>query len=891
MADAFSQRRVETLLTLRTDSGDAAAKLRDELMRVDGAARAVEEAFQASAITAEAYRTEVTQLRGEWNFYEKQIGAVEQAQAAQTKAMGESISYAGAWGKVIQHVGETMEETARKVAEAAEQERTFAQASKEVNDQLAKDAVQQQKETDKRIAAANKVLKSQYEIIDADRIAAQVRQQNADALAKDTARMVAAADKRIAAANKELVALTADQDGVAAAYQKAAAAEVVANRQRANAIAGVEREQDHLNQLLEEGHVEMVSASRLSADEVAGLKRKTSATKDLASQQAGAGKAANQHAMGVLFLSNAFQDAQYGFAGVLNNIPQITMAYGGSMQLAGGLMAAGVAANILAPNLKQVGINAGLLSDPLKNAAVDTKNLKERIEGLIEKPFKLKMDFDAIDAAEKKLEGIEKRLRAAKGLEDAMDTVHERASKMVKEVITEEGGAHEGVSGKENLAMLVREALRQDPNNNPFGRDPEQLEKEKAERGVKASQERVDAAHGPTKVLMEQELKAEQSRLDAINKRMEDRLTERINTMIGSAALGEEGGMTSLSNIYDKNKKLFRQGFQGRDGRNVAPVSNIFRQGLDEAKPENVQKMMDEEKDDKAEEIVVDGRKFRRQLAKEKAAKEKAAEAEAIRMAKAATDDVDDAKKKADKLEADALDDTVNDAWQHADKEAHRVGGPIKDNLRTAILKRAGRGEGDAEIMQGMAPQVEGAAQLAGVQRDLAGQVAAKIVRDQLAAIRAEMAAGGGGADAAQGLLADQQVKVAGKARAKQGRAVANQNGAARESIVRGLQQTYGATPEQARQLAPRVLSAMQSGIDPAAAAEQVVAQLGHHFEQQQRTMLRMQASQEQMLGIIGPATQQLREIEAQSRMMANQMKPMTGQNRPAMLPRFPASF
>jgi len=55
------------------------------------------------------------------------------------------------------------------------------------------------------------------------------------------------------------------------------------------------------------------------------------------------GSAGNSAAQRLMTLSQAADDAQYGFRGVLNNIPQIVAAFGGTMGLAGGISIAATA--------------------------------------------------------------------------------------------------------------------------------------------------------------------------------------------------------------------------------------------------------------------------------------------------------------------------------------------------------------------------------------------------------------------------------------------------------------------------------------------------------------------------------------------------------------------
>ena len=81
--------------------------------------------------------------------------------------------------------------------------------------------------------------------------------------------------------------------------------------------------------------------------------------------------ATGNSAMGLLFLSQAIEDVQYGFGAVLNNIPLIIMSMGGSAGLAG-------AASIAAVGLYQVGKNMDLFGTQAKEAAKSASELAEQ---------------------------------------------------------------------------------------------------------------------------------------------------------------------------------------------------------------------------------------------------------------------------------------------------------------------------------------------------------------------------------------------------------------------------------------------------------------------------------------------------------------------------------
>jgi chromosome segregation ATPase len=80
--------------------------------------------------------------------------------------------------------------------------------------------------------------------------------------------------------------------------------------------------------------------------------------------------------MGFLAFSQAVEDAQYGIKGVLNNIPQMILGFGGSMGLAGAISLAAVAAVQLYPHLKKLfsAVDAEILKSAAKAGAEALKN-------------------------------------------------------------------------------------------------------------------------------------------------------------------------------------------------------------------------------------------------------------------------------------------------------------------------------------------------------------------------------------------------------------------------------------------------------------------------------------------------------------------------------------
>ncbi len=92
----------------------------------------------------------------------------------------------------------------------------------------------------------------------------------------------------------------------------------------------------------------------LTPQSLQALERAAFQQKDLARQTFLAGQSGKNGALGFLAFSQAVEDAQYGVKGVLNNIPQMIMGFGGGAGVAGALSLAAVAAVVLYDNFKKL---------------------------------------------------------------------------------------------------------------------------------------------------------------------------------------------------------------------------------------------------------------------------------------------------------------------------------------------------------------------------------------------------------------------------------------------------------------------------------------------------------------------------------------------------------
>jgi hypothetical protein len=157
-----------------------------------------------------------------------------------------------------------------------------------------------------------------------------------------------------------------------------------------------------------------------------------------------------------LQLAYALDDIQYGFNGIVNNIPGIVQSLGGSAGLAGGLGAAAVGVNLLLSALKAAGVDLGgpfkdalreaargldLIGDPIRDATDSLEGMKEKIQAIQDRPFKLDADYDALRTYTIEVRAAERATREFEALRNKRSESQQEAFKSVQEGIAEGGGA------------------------------------------------------------------------------------------------------------------------------------------------------------------------------------------------------------------------------------------------------------------------------------------------------------------------------------------------------------------------------------------------------------------------------------------------------------------
>ncbi len=235
-------------------------------------------------------------------------------------------------------------------------------------------------------------------------------------VAKDASREMsnaakqAAQDQKKAAADAAAAVKKAEADKAVAA-KRSSQEQAVAAKQAAQAQAAAARQ--------------AASAQKRAADEAIAEAKRVAREQEKAAQQAAdaAAKATSGKAQGILEISRAVEDAQYGIRGVLNNIPQMVASFGGGAGLAGGISLAAVGLTSLLPLLSNwLGITEKL-DDALGGTAAKLREQADAaMQGLI----------PAEEAAEQASKKFEEQLRKEQAALDATNRSMESKLELLK---------------------------------------------------------------------------------------------------------------------------------------------------------------------------------------------------------------------------------------------------------------------------------------------------------------------------------------------------------------------------------------------------------------------------------------------------------------------------
>lgn len=231
---------------------------------------------------------------------------------------------------------------------------------------------------------------------------------------------------------------------------------------------------------------------KVSADERAGLKERiklqqqdTVTTTGAVQAKKELGKANGGAAMGVMALSNAFQDAQYGMAGMINNIPMIVTGMGLGMGVAGAVQAAAVGVQILTKNFDIFGVKA-------EEAREKAGELAAEMMGAADKAYKEAASVEALAAAR------ESQAAAMAKVDEAYKTTIALSDKAIKQAQEEKDAQValiDAQAGMEMARIQLAEAQgKMTKEEAIFAKDKARIEAESRKQTAQTLAEETKAA-------------------------------------------------------------------------------------------------------------------------------------------------------------------------------------------------------------------------------------------------------------------------------------------------------------------------------------------------------------------------------------------------------------
>jgi hypothetical protein len=148
--------RKQILLGVNVDGADVPSKLAAEIARLGAEVRKVSSDFATGTGGAQEYAKEIKGLVGDISALQKMLGEIETATKAETKAVGDSISYANVWATAIKEGSDKAKEYTASVNAMAAANAYADQAAREqfVTQMRLHDAIEKIIEDEKKLAAA-----------------------------------------------------------------------------------------------------------------------------------------------------------------------------------------------------------------------------------------------------------------------------------------------------------------------------------------------------------------------------------------------------------------------------------------------------------------------------------------------------------------------------------------------------------------------------------------------------------------------------------------------------------------------------------------------------------------------------------------------------------------
>jgi len=323
--------------------------------------------------------------------------------------------------------------------------------------------------------------------------------------AQDAAKAISDA---MEAANKKPFQMPIDEAGLKAReeairLQQQQSAEDAKSIPVAEAVAKARRQIGEANKEAIKQNVSLIASQR---QEIGIIQSATVTANGAKKAKEELGKSGKMSASGVLALSNAFQDAQYGMAGMINNIPMIVSGLGLGMGVAGVAQAAAVGIQILTKNFDLFGTEAAKAAEEaeknqqeLNKLANEARIAAERSEALAKSQRELANELrNTTTAYDDATAAAERAFRKQEEMADAemkrTDAAFERTIAMID--LQEAGGEISGGeatqrrAGARAQATARREQIEIDRLKAAEERAKKEMEA--AAEGNKRNQEMLD---------------------------------------------------------------------------------------------------------------------------------------------------------------------------------------------------------------------------------------------------------------------------------------------------------------------------------------------------------------------------------------------------------------
>lgn len=333
-------------------------------------------------------------------------------------------------------------------------------------------------------------------------------------------------------------------------------------------LADVRQELDKQNDQWERGVIDAKDYSKALDKLTSDQKQLEKAIRQTGDAARAVGTRGGGGGAAVLELSRAFEDAQYGVQGVLNNIPTLVSALGGAAGVAGSISLIAVAVTQLlryAPDLKE------MFSPQDLNLFGETlATLKKRLDELTEKEYRLEVDASAVDDARQKLEKAEEALKRYDAISKQQTSLQQESGRRASEAIAERGGATDTLTGGQNLQQAVRDLM--------LGQGEPAAQRKAAEAAVARAKARYEAEKADPFNATPESIDAAIQNLNLKEKALKDLVAKQkgeaataASGLIGGASGGNEADIIRLQQMLMQNEGFF--GGRGVDRRLIGDLA------------------------------------------------------------------------------------------------------------------------------------------------------------------------------------------------------------------------------------------------------------------------------------------------------------------------------